>query len=273
MTKRKDIQLFVFTHDKMPYALPDNFLYTPLQVGTSVRGKKLFKLSDNDIEDNISYLNGFFTETTGIYYIWKQLLNNPEWSSYEYIGNMQYRRLINFPVDFNFTEFFNYYDICYSDTTLQYNVYTQYKLSHIKLHIDDLINIIRELYPDYIEDALDVYMNNKLITNEGFIMKRQDYIHYCEFLFNILFVFLKKYNITDKHSLYQYIINELAGSNSNITIERALSIYQYRYQAGIGGFLAERIFTIYANHNFKKPFRVEYVPPIGYIPPKNNRLI
>ena len=77
-----NIKIIVATHKK--YQMPTDKIYVPVQVGAE--GKELIKdyIPDNTGE-NISKLNPYFCELTGLYWAWKNL-------DAQYLGLVHYRR-------------------------------------------------------------------------------------------------------------------------------------------------------------------------------------
>ena len=176
-------------------------------------------LIGDDTGENISYLNRRFNEITTQYFAWK---NSAKFGNPDYIGFMHYRRHLNFnednelqeniwgTVDFpnisenyintvgltdkKITEFVKHYDIV---TTRLWdvrnggaeNIYSQYKNATQTLDIKDYettMSILLEKYPEY-RNAIDEYNNNPFgyFTNI-FIMKKELFEDYCEWLFTIL---------------------------------------------------------------------------------------
>ena len=185
--------------------------------------------------DNISSKNIYLNELTGIYWAWKNYdkLGNPD-----YIGFMHYRRHLCFDIknkdqiDKSGLLFEKFLDNDYLkkyklDTNTIKEIVTQndivvgeksnleimgtktcynhYKTANPYLHIKDLeyvINILKTKYPDYSKSA-DEYLNSKFayFTNL-FIMKKELFFEYCEWLFDIIFsscsiIDEDKYNIQE----------------------------------------------------------------------------
>lgn len=76
------IKIIVAAHK--PYEMPDDEVYLPVYVGAM--GKTDVGYQRDDEGENISILNPYFCELTGLYWAWKNL-------SEDYIGLVHYRRL------------------------------------------------------------------------------------------------------------------------------------------------------------------------------------
>ena len=71
-------------------------------------------------------------------------------------------------------------------------------------------------------------------------MKKEDFMKYCEFLFDVLFEFDKRNNFFTDNDMLNYSQRFYKYNND--------TLYQSRVQA----FLSERISNIYFNQHFKK---------------------
>jgi len=79
-----DLTIYTLTHKH--FTKPDDNMYVPLQVGTAINSP-LGYLRD-DTGDNISALNGYYSELTGLYWIWKNV------HDINYVGTCHYRRYL-----------------------------------------------------------------------------------------------------------------------------------------------------------------------------------
>ncbi|MGT0131144.1 DUF4422 domain-containing protein, partial [Streptococcus pneumoniae] len=78
----KNIKILVATHKK--YKIPsDTSLYLPIHVGCE--GKKKIGFQGDNSGENISNLNPYYCELTGLFWAWKNL-------DYDYLGLVHYRR-------------------------------------------------------------------------------------------------------------------------------------------------------------------------------------
>lgn len=66
-----------------------------------------------------------------------------------------------------------------------------------KKDIDEIERIISEKYPEYIESMKDVFSSNEASYWNLAVMKKEDYIEYCQWLFDILFELEKRIDISD----------------------------------------------------------------------------
>ncbi|WP_300754294.1 DUF4422 domain-containing protein [uncultured Brachyspira sp.] len=174
----------------------------------------------DDTGDNISDQNRIFNEITSVYWAWKNYdkLGNPD-----YIGFMHYRRHLNFNIEKNYEEDQwcminndtvdnNYIENYYlnankiEDTVKNYDIltikkwnvavlnsknnYDHYKSSNEYLKIKDydiVLNILKNKYPEYIED-INNYNNSQYgHYYNTFVLKKEIFFDYCNWIFNILF--------------------------------------------------------------------------------------
>ena len=76
-----NIKIIVAAHKK--YRMPADDIYLPLHVGAE--GKESIGYQGDNIGENISNLNPYFCELTGMYWMWKNL-------KADYLGLAHYRR-------------------------------------------------------------------------------------------------------------------------------------------------------------------------------------
>lgn len=216
--------IYVVTHKNFNYKLKDN--YIPIQVGKTNTGNQLPYISD-DTGDNISEKNSNYCELTAIYWIWKNV------SDYENIGIVHYRRYFVYGIksklvdDYYIDKYLKEYDVILPyEYVTESNVYNHF-INSTSGREKDLINlrkVISEEYPNYINDY-DYIMNSKSISYcNMFIMSKNNFVRYCEWLFDILFALEK---ITD------------------------LSGYTKQEQR-IYGFLSEFLLNVWVKHNKMK---------------------
>ena len=270
--KRKDVQIFSLCYAKKDFQFMDDAVVTPLQVGAA-NGTDVCELKDNT-RDNISDRNYFFIENTGTYWIWKNVKDA------EYKGQMQYRRPLSGVCDtMNFEQIFKDYDVItcepfhhpdHKTPTAEEpmvisadTVEQGYAFSNC---IDDLYIMeiaLKTAFPEYSEDY-DRFIKNgpDLYYSNGFIMRSEDYDRYCEFLFRCLEGYLSMVQIDSYKRLYDHVKYNISvgkypryGNNDNVS-EDAI-----KWQCSIGGFLSERLWTLWLQHNFK-PERIYKLPYI-----------
>lgn len=83
---KPEIKIFVCTFGAKCYK---GKYCIPFEVGADIRNDFRYKLKDNT-DDNISYLNPYYGELTGLYWIWKNY--EPEDKNNSYVGFYHYRR-------------------------------------------------------------------------------------------------------------------------------------------------------------------------------------
>ena len=201
----------------------------------------------DNIGDNISKMNWFFNELTTFYWVWKN------YGMKDYVGMCSYRRYFDFFDDIDSIEDkLKEYDIilpCQTELKPFATNRDHYDGCHNLEDLDLLCNIINIKHPTY-KDSVEYMLNHdKIYANNMFIMKREDFIRYCEFIFEIFDEFLNIRGFKTYEDICKYIEDNsekyLKGKGISSKIE---------YQSRLGGFLAERLFTVYIHHNFKKVY-------------------
>jgi hypothetical protein len=207
---------------------------------TELCGDNIYR---DDSGENISDMNPFYCELTGLYWIWKN------YDIKEYIGICHYRRYFNFFDDLpNDIEDF---DIILP-TPLNFNItlYNQYDIFH---NIEDLKLVTKIMIEKYNVPAKIVnevfnkreYMHcyNMFICNKTFFNE------YCEFIFDILNDYLNYHNIFNINDVYQMVEKNGDKYLKNFPLNNTIS-----YQSRIGGYLSERLFNVFValkNPNIK----------------------
>ena len=242
MKKNKDAQIYILTHRKS--LIEENSLYTPLQIGADYN-ENIYVLKDNQLKDNISKLNPIYCDVCGIYYIYKNLLKE------KYIGICGLRRYLDINENEDFDNIFKDYDIIINNyIELKPSVIETYYIVHNRIDIDIVTRIINEYYPEYMETwkSMDyIYPYNCYMT------KKEIFEDYCKFLFNILNNLFKILNIKNVEDAKNHVFNSykigmfdyhIRTNTTFKTLEDFLN-----YQMNIGGFLNERLLSLYIIHN------------------------
>ncbi|MFA9462789.1 MAG: DUF4422 domain-containing protein [Velocimicrobium sp.] len=218
-----NIKILVAAHKK--YNMPNDDIYLPIHVGKEGKNLELGYVGDNT-GDNISQKNATFCELTGIYWAYKNL-------NADYIGLAHYRRHFRFrKKQDKFSSILNSSEVnaLLKETDIilpkkrNYFIetnYSHYIHAHHKEGIDLLGEIIKKDYPAYWK-SFDCFMHRTNAHMFNMFIMRKDYFDsYCEWLFPILF-----------------------------KLEQTLDISEYSpYESRVFGFLAERMLDIWLDAN------------------------
>ncbi len=221
-----NIKLIVATHKE--YWMPEDDIYLPLHVGAEGKldssGNPLdFGFQKDNTGENISEKNSSFCELTGLYWAWKNL-------DADFLGLVHYRRHFTIgsralkKYNKNFGEgnvseqnkalnkkqqkiltggqlkvLLRKHDVVLPKPRNYYieTNYGQYVHAHNSADLDITRDIISERYPEYLK-AYDDYMKKTSGHRFNmFIMKRELFDEYAEWLFDILFELEKRIDISE----------------------------------------------------------------------------
>ena len=284
MNKELNIKIYVVCH-KASYVPKNVYLY-PIQVGASLSRNKFEGMIHDNEGDNISDRNKMYCELTAQYWVWKNV-------DADYYGFFPYYRYLTFDPSIIHND--ERGDIVYDkisdaalkeiklDPTSMKNIITQYDLLSVRgrqypqtqeedfhrdiyheygavpfRHQKDLditLKILKQKYPEFSETADEYMESNIAYEHNMFIMKKDIYRKYCEWLFDILFEVEKHINTT-WYSVEEYRVMEYLA-------ERLYGIYYFylKKQAGIRMIeLPEVLFRNTAPHTVQEPVYKESVP-------------
>lgn len=191
------IKVFALTHKK--FNEPQDSTYEPLHVGRA-NAKDLGYIGDNTGE-NISNLNCYYSELTGVYWIWKN------YHKADYVGVCHYRRYLLNEEEKVFTAgelegILQNYDIITSKRLdLNFSYYYGFGENH---NIEDLIatgKVIQEKYPEYYETYNRLVHSSHTYFGNIMICKKELFDQYCAWLFDIFFE-VEKYVNFDSYDDY-----------------------------------------------------------------------
>lgn len=218
-----NIKLIVAAHKA--YRMPADSMYLPIHVGKAGKDLELGYQGDHTGE-NISEKNPTFCELTGLYWAWKHL-------DAEYIGLCHYRR------QFRGTPGPDKWDCiltqAQAESLLQNTdvllpkrrnyyietAYSQYIHAHPAEGLDMALSLAAAYGPQYAKAVETVKNRTWVHIYNMFIMKRDIFDGYCQWLFDILF-----------------------------QVESNLDISGYSaYDKRVFGFLGERLLDVYLEAN------------------------
>ena len=224
----KNISIFIVMHKIIEVYNSKGF--KPLLVGAK-RHKEDIPLNvekDDSIQDNISEKNSNYCELTGLYWMWK----NSEIHDEEIIGLCHYRRYFvknilsvkkqNYLDGDNIENIMNKYDIILpKKRNSAQKVVDEFSNAPRKEDMDKTREIIKNMYPEYV-DSFDFFLNqNESYLYNMFIAKKAIINEYFKWLFDILF-----------------------------ELEKQVDISNYsEYEARIYGFIAERLLNVWVLKN------------------------
>jgi hypothetical protein len=220
-----NINILVATHKR--YQMPKEKVYLPIHVGRQLNEELGYQ--GDDTGENISLKNPNFCELTGLYWAWKNI-------DCDIIGLSHYRRYFTIKSSL---ERFKYKDDRFKlilsgkeieDLLSQHDVilpqkrnyyietiWSHYQHAHNIKDLEKTKEIIEKKFPEYLDSFNNVMNGRSLHLYNMFIMKKEDFDQYCEWLFDILFELEKRTDISEYDA----------------------------YQSRIFGFISERLFNVW----------------------------
>ena len=223
--KKNNIDIFICTHKD----------FKPL-VSNSVYKIVNCNGINNDTWNGLK--GSFYSEIMSYFYIGK---NYP---LKKYVGFCHYRKYWSF-MD-NIPDLDTIFQTCGCVAAEQreskVNMREEYKKFHNIEDLNIVENIIEDKFPSYNAAFKTFLYSKKMFPYNMFIMKREDFLEYCEFIEGVINEYL---NIVGKDIVKRIEDNKdryLKSFYPNSTVD-----YQYR----IGGYLAERLTTVFIINKFK----------------------
>lgn len=218
------IKILVACHKQVPKL--KSSIMDWIQVGAANQKEHFADMIHDDGGENISSKNPSFCELTAQYWAWKNL-------KADYYGFFHYRRYLNFSekkyvtdgwgnvledklssqmqkkyglTDGRIEKVVSQYDLIIAEEkdvkkmpSKNQSVYEQYKDGN-SLHIEDLdmvCQIVLRKYPEYKEDLEQYLKGTKTCLCNMYIMKKELFYEYMQWLFDILFEFEAKADMSD----------------------------------------------------------------------------
>lgn len=191
-----DIKIIVATHKK--YKMPSDSIYIPLHVGRE--GKADIGYIGDNTGENISSTNARLCELTGTYWAWKNI-------KADYIGLVHYRRFFTtanivtriftkdrFKLVARKRDFEQLLEKCDVIVPNRRKYYIETMESHF-LHLPYTFEsdyrifeeIIKDIAPSYCDSFRKVMDGTSAHMFNMFVMKKELFDKYCEWLFPIIF--------------------------------------------------------------------------------------
>lgn len=211
----RDIRIIVATHKR--YKMPEDTIYLPLHVGR-LNKQDIGYVGDNT-GDNISEKNSYYNEMTGVYWAWKNLYA-------DYIGLAHYRRhfktnthkrdkdpyrLIASRIDIE--KLLNKYDVILPQKRFYYIETNRSHFEHLPYSISSdltcLQQVIAEVSPEYSKALDNMLQRHSAHMFNMFIMKREIFCKYCEWVFSILGELDKRIDMSNRIPIQaRYYVSE-----------------------------------------------------------------
>ena len=192
------MKIFVATHKE--YTMPSDSIYQPFWAGAAISKTYKGQFPGDNTGDNISVKNPCFNELTVVYWAWKNCDEDIKGLVHyrRFIGKRQakgsdfYDKIIDAK---ECEELLKTHDVIvpYPKRYYVMSIYDHYIKSKKEIRKElttDMAQLraaIAKLYPDYVETYDKVMKRTSAHMLNMFIMRREQFDGYCEWLFNILF--------------------------------------------------------------------------------------
>ncbi len=187
------VRIFAMTHKR--FEVPGDPMYIPLHVGHR-NAKEDFGYLGDDTGDNISELNCYYAELSGVYWVWKN------YRDADCVGICHYRRFLTSEAGYVFSEaeyeqILAEYDIVTTKLLELPGTYREGFGAHHKVGtLDETGRIIGELYPDYHDTFVTLVHQNRTYFGNIMVAKKELYDEYCKWLFTIFSELQKRIDLT-----------------------------------------------------------------------------
>ena len=252
------VNLYIVTHKEFKNDAIFNPSYKILVDDISIL-KKEYKLEiiPTNNTDNVLYPKRIgYSECSKIYPIWK--LYKAGNITSKYVGFFHYRRIFEFTNNIpDLDTIFQKFDaILMKRFIFKGTIYEQFMNCHIPHFLDESVEIIKEKFPEYAP-----YCDKYLKKTWGnfcniFIMKKDDFIKWGEFLYGVLLELDRRYNLTTDEDIKNLMREEIKHNNK-------IGMNQLDYQSRLEAFLSERISGIFYEKHFQKIYEIPVIN-VGY---------
>ena len=235
------LNIFIVTHKDFK-----NYRYNPVYKiiandPSKLRDKYDLEVLYCDENSKLKDMDVAYGEISKFYHVYN-LYKSGKMSS-QYVGFNHYRRYFSFLDDIpDLDKIFKKYDVILTNQLFiskrnHSNLRSNYCKYHLCRNYDEMIEIIKDKRPEFYEAAIEASNMSLFYSCNMFIMKKRDFINYCEFMFDILFEFDKRHNFKTTKDMQVYM-------------RQYYDEKEVAFQARTQGFLSERISTIFYHKYF-----------------------
>lgn len=193
--------IFTMTHKK--FIPPADKMYVPLHVGKE--GKEDLGYLGDNTGDHISHKNSYYSELTGVYWVWKNFCES------ENVGICHYRRFLVNDAGKLFAEteiesLLTRFDLITTKTlTMRYPYYDGFSKNHNLRDLQVAMEVICEMYPDYAQLLQEMVHKRETWFGNIMICKKAVFDEYCNWLFPIFFEMEKRIDVEDYDDYHKRI--------------------------------------------------------------------
>lgn len=231
--RKNDVTIFVGAHHSFENTLTDS-AYTVICPNDSCSGMT------NVIKCELPYVlkDWFYSETYMLTYVARNV------KLPKYVGFCHFRKHFDFENNIpDFDEIFSQYDACaIKPIKTPSGIRAQYNSCHNVEDLDIVGEIISWKYKDYKSAFAKAMDSPRMFPYNMFVMKRDDFLRYIDFVNGVLDEYIKMVG-TD--------IDKRIKQNKKKYIKKRSPNDSADYQRRIGGYLVERLLTVFILKNFK----------------------
>lgn len=220
---KQSIQIFAMTHKA--FTPPPDPMYVPLQVGRACH-EPLGFLGD-DTGDNISDLNAYYSELTGVYWLWKN------YQAADIVGICHYRRYLiaedgHLYSHADIAQLLSQYDmIVTKKLELRMSYYDGFSATHDEKDLVETERVVTEKYPDYAPLFHQMVHQKETYFANMMVCRKDLYDAYCAWLFDILFEVQQRIDTTGYDNYRKRVYGFLSEFLLTVWIEKnRLHVYE-----------------------------------------------
>lgn len=230
------LSIYIMTHVK--FEPPQNPIYHPLHVGHAIHDDLGYP--GDDTGDNISDLNPYYSELTGLYWAWKNVRNT------EYIGLCHYRRYFlndknSIMTRADFLPILAEYQVIVSQPVTSKQCYRDsYADAHNIHDLEAVGRAISQLYPDCFPIFEEVLASTKLYCGNLFVTTKELFDDYAAWLFSVFDAASEEIDVSTYDDYHKRVYGFLSEQLLYVWIRyRNLSYYE-----AVIGFTQEKAETL-----------------------------
>ncbi len=220
-----DVQIFAMTHKT--FTPPPDPMYVPMQVGRACSSPLGYAADHTG--DHISGLNAYYSELTGVYWLWKN------YRKADIIGICHYRRYFIAEDGHLYTQadierLLAQYDMVVSKKLeLRMPYYDGFAATHDEKDLVETERVVTEKYPDYAQLFHKMVHEKETYFANMLICRKPLYDAYCTWLFDILFEVQKRIDLTGYDNYRKRVFGFLSEFLQTVWIAKnRLHVYESR---------------------------------------------